>query len=115
MGGRTRPAILACGYEALVGAMLIDQGLEITRRLVLSQFELLLAEVIRVRLDRDVKSLLQEMVQGLLGITPAYRIISTTGPDHEPLSRFRCRRRKQVLTGQWLQQARAEQGAAAGR
>jgi ribonuclease III len=84
-GGRTRPAILACSYEALTGAIFIDQGLEATRRFILAQFQTVLADVVRDRLDRDDKSILQESVQGLLGITPAYRIVSTTGSHHEPL------------------------------
>jgi ribonuclease-3 len=112
-GGRTRPVIIASGYEALVGAMLIDQGLEVTRRFVLSQFEPLLADVIRDRLDRDDKSLLQEMVQGLLGITPAYRTVSTTGPDHEPLFTVQVSAGEQVLgQGTGHNKREAEQAAA---
>jgi ribonuclease-3 len=64
--------------------MLIDRGLDATRSFILAQFAPVLDEVVRDRLDRDDKSILQEVVQGLLGITPVYRIVSTTGPHHEP-------------------------------
>ncbi len=84
-GGRTRPAVLACAFEALLGAMLIDRGLDETRRFIIPRFDTIVADVVRERLDKDDKSNLQEAVQGLVGVTPHYTLVSTTGPDHEPL------------------------------
>lgn len=84
-GGRRRPAVLACAYEALLGAMLIDRGLDDTRRFIIARFEPIVATVVRDRQFKDDKTLLQEAVQGLLGITPRYTVVDTSGPDHEPL------------------------------
>jgi ribonuclease-3 len=113
-GGRARAAILACAYEALLGAMLIDRGLEATRRFILEQFQPVLDEVVRDRLDRDDKSILQEMVQGLLGITPVYRIVETSGSHHEPLFTVEVSAGDQVMgCGVGHSKREAEQLAAA--
>jgi ribonuclease III len=96
-GGRSRPAILACAFEAVTGAMVIDQGLETTQRFIIGRFGPLLDEVVRDRLDRDDKSRLQEFVQGLLGITPTYRIVETSGSHHEPLFTVEVSAGDQVL------------------
>jgi ribonuclease III len=113
-GGRTRPAILARAFEALIGAMLIDQGLDATRSFTIAQMHEVLGEIVRERLDRDDKSILQELVQGLLGITPTYRIISTSGPDHEPLFTVEVRAGEQILgAGSGRSKREAEQSAAA--
>lgn len=113
-GGRARQAILACAFEALVGAMLIDQGLEQTRRFVFQRFGTLLDDVVRDRLDLDNKSILQEMVQGLLGITPTYRIVETGGTHHEPLFTVEVSAGEQVLgRGIGHNKREAEQLAAA--
>jgi ribonuclease III len=113
-GGRARPANLARAFEALIGAMLIDQGLDATRRFTVDQTHAVLDEIVRDRLDRDDKSILQELVQGLLGITPTYRIISTSGPDHEPLFTVEARAGEQLLgIGSGHSKREAEQLAAA--
>lgn len=113
-GGRTRPTNLARTFEALIGAMLIDQGLDTTRSFTIAQVHETLGEIVRQRLDRDDKSLLQELVQGLLGITPTYRIIGTSGPDHEPLFTAEVRAGEQLLgSGSGRSKREAEQLAAA--
>jgi len=113
-GGRNRPAILACAYEALIGVLLIDQGLEAARHFILTQFAPVLDEVVRNRLDRDNKSILQELVQGLLGITPVYRVVEISGPQHEPLFTVEVSAGEQVLgRGSGRNKREAEQAAAA--
>jgi ribonuclease-3 len=94
--------------------MLIDQGLEQTRRFVFQRFGTLLDDVVRDRLDLDNKSILQEMVQGLLGITPTYRIVETGGTHHEPLFTVEVSAGEQVLgRGIGHNKREAEQLAAA--
>ena len=81
-GGRIRAALLAGAFEALIGALYLDQGLDAARNLIL---RFLSAEAERAhhqRLDRDPKSMLQEMSQGALQVTPQYRLVETRGPDH---------------------------------
>jgi ribonuclease III len=80
--GRERAPLLAGAFEALIGALYLDQGLQAVRPFIL---RFLLNEADRVhhqRLDRDAKSMLQELSQGNFQMTPQYRLIETRGPDH---------------------------------
>lgn len=81
-GGRTRPSLLADAFEAYVGAMYLDQGLEAVRRFLSMHIFPLLSEV-GMSAGKDFKSLLQEQVQ-MMGLGPlAYRIVEERGPAHE--------------------------------
>ncbi len=81
-GGRDRPAILCAAFEALIGALYLDQGLSAVRHLVEPLVRPQVACTLRDGSDRDHKSQLQELAQGLLHLTPRYRTVSATGPDH---------------------------------
>jgi ribonuclease-3 len=81
-GGRQRQSLLCNAFEALIGALYLDQGLEVIRAFLA---ELLPDEVDRVMADerdRDAKSILQEWSQARLGRTPRYRTVHAEGPDH---------------------------------
>ncbi len=80
--GRSRPALLAATFEAIIGALYLDHGLEPARSLILRVVEPKTVSIVQERLDRNAKSLLQELSQGRLKVTPIYRTISTSGPDH---------------------------------
>jgi ribonuclease-3 len=81
-GGRTRVTLLADAFEALVGAIYLDQGLDTVRGFLVpfleSQLEVLIAEA---RL-RDAKSQLQEWSQASLHEAPMYATVQEVGPDH---------------------------------
>jgi ribonuclease-3 len=81
-GGRDRNPNLCDAFEALIGALYLDQGLPAVEHflypLLAEQTQLVLA----AELDRDPKSRLQEWSQAELGITPHYRTIRSVGPDH---------------------------------
>jgi ribonuclease-3 len=81
-GGRERPAILCASFEALVGALYLDQGLDRVRTFVGPFIEPVVARTLREESDKDAKSRLQELVQGRLRRTPRYLTIDETGPDH---------------------------------
>lgn len=81
-GGRTRVPLLAGCFEAIVGALYLDRGLDAARALVLRFLNPEADRAHRERLDRDPKSMLQEMSQGHLQVTPQYRLVETRGPDH---------------------------------
>jgi ribonuclease-3 len=81
-GGRGRTALLAATFEALVGALYLDQGLDAVRRVILQLMEPKTQSIFKERLDRNAKSLLQELSQGRLRLTPLYRTVSASGPDH---------------------------------
>lgn len=81
-GGRNRANILGDAFEALVGALYLDQGLEAARDFLVPFMEQATPAIFQSNLDRDAKSRLQEWAQSTLGVTPRYRLISTEGPDH---------------------------------
>ncbi|MCL7452331.1 MAG: ribonuclease III [Anaerolineae bacterium] len=81
-GGRGRAATLCAAFEALVGALYLDQGLASVDKLLAP---LVAPEVVRTLKDRslkDAKSLLQELAQARTHQTPRYKTIAETGPDH---------------------------------
>ena len=81
-GGRARPSLLAATFEAVVGAIFLDQGLEAARGFVLRLLAPELERVQREDATKDDKSRLQEVAQAETGLTPTYRTIASLGPDH---------------------------------
>lgn len=110
---RARSSILADAYEALVGAIYLDQGYTVVKdfvtRTVLSKTD----EVIRKGLYKDAKSCVQEKAQDLLSITPAYKVVSEEGPDHD--KRFTvaiCFGTEEIAQGEGKSKQEAETQAA---
>lgn len=81
--GRARGILLANAFEALIGAMYIDQGYEVTRDFISKHLLPKIDEIIRQRLWQDPKSTLQEKAQDVEGVTPSYAVIRESGPDHD--------------------------------
>ncbi|MEG6615285.1 ribonuclease III [Peptococcaceae bacterium 1198_IL3148] len=81
-GGRERPSILADAFEALLGAIYMDKGLEVARQIILEQLAPILEDVIAGRLDKDYKTELQEILQQHSSDPVNYVIIREDGPDH---------------------------------
>jgi ribonuclease-3 len=79
---KARLSILANAVEAVIGALYLDQGLEASRGLIDRLLLPKLPNILEHRLYMDPKSKLQEISQEKLGITPAYRVVSESGPDH---------------------------------
>lgn len=79
-GGSAR--VLASAFEAVLGAMYLDQGLGAVQRFLLPRLEPLAHNVASKGLFKDHKSLFQELAQARDGITPAYRVVSQEGPSH---------------------------------
>jgi ribonuclease-3 len=82
-GGRQRPAVLCGAFEALVGALYVDQGIDSVKAFILPLFEPALEHILQNDLDKDAKSVLQELSQAHLGYTPRYPTIESNGPDHD--------------------------------
>jgi ribonuclease-3 len=83
-GGRTKQALLADVFEAVIAAIYLDGGIEPARDFVERQIRPLLADVRRSSIfGRDHKSALQERLQGHGRSLPIYRIAGETGPDHQ--------------------------------
>ncbi|MFU8795229.1 MAG: ribonuclease III [Dethiobacteria bacterium] len=84
-GGSSRPSLLADAVEAIIGASYIDTGLEKCREYVLAIYQPILQELQEGVLRRDYKTLLQEFSQARFSITPVYRIVHESGPDHSKI------------------------------
>ncbi|HAJ35650.1 MAG TPA: ribonuclease III [Chloroflexi bacterium] len=82
-GGRQRPVTLCATFEALVGALYLDQGIEVCRTVVLQLFATELTKLNQTLARKDPKSRLQELAQERLNHTPRYRQIDSKGPDHD--------------------------------
>jgi ribonuclease-3 len=82
-GGRDRLRNLGGAFEAFAGALYLDQGIDALREFAKPLFGPMLDEMIRAQSDKDAKSRLQEWSQSVLNLTPAYRTVRVTGPDHE--------------------------------
>ena len=81
-GGRTRPATMCAAFEALIGGLYLDQGLERVRGFLSDFVEPELGRVHQRALRKDPKSRLQEWSQAELHATPKYRTVAERGPDH---------------------------------
>jgi ribonuclease-3 len=82
-GGRTKRAILEDAYEALIGAMYLDGGMEAASALLAAQVEEILDSLdVKHIVFGDFKSALQERLHNLGRLEPVYRVINEIGPDH---------------------------------
>jgi len=81
-GGRERPATLCAAFEALVGALYLDQGLKVLDDLLEPLVAPEVAHILRDETHKDPKSLLQEMAQARMHHTPRYVTVAESGPDH---------------------------------
>lgn len=81
-GGRERPNNLCRGFEAVIGAMYLDGGIQTVEKFVTPSLLELLDYVIENNLHIDARSELQERTQATLSITPIYRVAGADGPDH---------------------------------
>ena len=86
-GGRERLTILCRAFEAVIGALYLDQGMSAVVDFVRPPLLELLDHIVENELHIDARSQLQERIQARLNITPDYRVTGTEGPEH--LKEFR--------------------------
>ena len=79
---KARQYILANAFEAVVGALYMDQGFAATSEFVTRTVISRLPYILEHELHLDPKSRFQEAAQEKVGITPSYRVLSEIGPDH---------------------------------
>lgn len=87
-GGRDRNTLLCDTFEAVVGALYIDAGLDAVSRFIRPQLEGVTDSIIEQRDDLDAKSVLQEWAQSQKKGVPLYRQVEVTGPDHDRVFTF---------------------------
>lgn len=79
-GGRTNHSLLANAFEALVGAVYLDQGLPAVKQLL---NDYLFPAIEEAKSRQDYKSIFQERTQKKFRITPIYQTLQASGPDHD--------------------------------
>jgi ribonuclease-3 len=82
-GGRQNQSILADTFESLIGAIFLDQGTQKASAFLVEFVEPSLLQLSQKKVFKDPKSLFQEIAQNQEGITPTYKTLSESGPDHQ--------------------------------
>lgn len=81
--GKARQYILANAIEALVGAIFLDQGYAPAEGFISRVLHVRTQDIVKNKLWRDSKSLVQEKAQEYLSVTPSYKVVKESGPDHD--------------------------------
>lgn len=95
---RSQPALLANTYEAIIGALYLDKGLENTRAFISN---LLIKKKKEIQQMKDFKSWLQEYAQSLYGTLPQYKVIKEVGPEHKKKFKVEVRVKEKLLGEGW--------------
>jgi ribonuclease-3 len=112
--GWRRPSILADTLEAMIGAIYLDAGIEPAHEFVLRFFEKQLNEIDPKLIQKDAKTLLQELLQSQKSDLPIYTVVSIEGEAHSQSFTIECIIKKSNIKTQGIGQSRriAEQEAA---
>ena len=113
-GGAQKPRLLCSALEAVMGAIFLDGGYSASARFVEGLFADRIADVEDLNnFNVDYKSRFQELVQQKRKVTPTYRVISESGPDHDKTFEVEVLVQEQVITqGEGKSKKQAEQRAA---
>lgn len=80
---RAREQILANCFEAVIGAIYLDKGYEAAKVFITKNILATFQGILDSGAWMDPKSRLQETIQSRVGFTPAYKVLSESGPDHD--------------------------------
>lgn len=112
-GGRERVSILADAFEAVIGALYLDGGMEIARKFILNMLSNSIELASIGNLFRDYKTDLQEILQSKYDDKISYKVVGETGPDHNKTFEIEVILGDRVLgSGQGKSKKEAEQMAA---
>lgn len=100
-GGREKDYLLANVFEALLGAVFLDSGVENAKKILENLLFPQIEQIIEESAHKDPKSLFQEIAQEKRSITPHFEVLSESGPDHS----------KKFIVGAFLNQECVGQGA----
>lgn len=84
-GGRESKTILANTYEAVLGAIFLDQGIEYARKFIHDTIIVNIDDIIAHQGLKDPKSALQEAMQENHKTSPRYEVLEESGPDHNKI------------------------------
>lgn len=112
-GGRDREYILANTFEAVLGALFLEKGLDFCREFVTRELFYKVENIVDNKLYKDAKSRFQEAAQEKTGLTPNYEVADSWGPDHEKMFKVVVYLGKEKYgEGEGRSKQRAEQKAA---
>lgn len=80
--GRTKASILSDAFEAIMGAIYLEAGLESLKPIILNLLDKNYEKITLDTLFSDYKTALQEVTQAMFGVIPQYKLENATGPDH---------------------------------
>lgn len=113
-GGSKKPRLVSSSFEAIVGAIYLDGGFEVTKTIVRREFSPLIDSICSAEdFFKDYKTRLQELVQKSLKETPRYELLSEEGPPHDRVFRVCVKVQSEVWAeGTGRSKKHAEQDAA---
>ncbi len=82
-GGREKSSLLSNSFEAVMGAIYLESGLETVKKIAIELIEKVHKEISLDSLFQDYKTAFQELTQARYGVTPEYKVIASRGPDHK--------------------------------
>jgi ribonuclease-3 len=80
--GRNKPSLLSNAFEAVIGAVYLEAGLEKAKEIAIALLEASHPRIDLDTLSKDYKTALQELTQATHGVTPQYEMLGSSGPDH---------------------------------
>ncbi|HHD82360.1 MAG TPA: ribonuclease III [Campylobacterales bacterium] len=81
--GRTKPSLLSNAFEAVIGAIYLESGLQTSSQITIRLIESTYKSIDLNSLSKDFKTTLQELTQADFGETPTYKLVRSFGPDHK--------------------------------
>lgn len=112
-GGRKNPSLLADTFEALLGAVYLDKGLEAAQKFLFTYLFPKAKDIVESKAYVDYKSFLQEVIQSQSRTSPMYRVTKSEGPDHAKTFWVQVSADERVLgVGKGKSKQEAEQAAA---
>lgn len=110
--GRGRDTILADLFEAIIGAIYLDGGIEATKNFLFHNFSKEIEAIIKTPL-RNWKAILQDYCQKEYHHTPTYKVLDETGPDHSKIFRISVQiDNREIGYGEGSSKKEAQQAAA---
>lgn len=82
VNSKARQIILANAMEAIIGAIYLDKDYDAAKKMIDAQIIVKLPDILKNKLYQDPKSRFQEITQEKVGITPSYKVLEESGPDH---------------------------------
>ncbi len=83
--GKSKQSILADTFEAFIGALYLDGGYDLCKKFIERHLIVKLFRIVELGLHKDSKSRFQEESQSREGITPVYKVLQESGPDHRKM------------------------------